>query len=112
MHKPKQKVSLLVNMVAPARVALYGGLAEYFDLQIVHGGAESNRDFWHEVEKTLPGARIERAWGWQVRISMKKNGRTLGRRYIHIVPNYNCQRVYDANLKRRTRRGVGSTPHE
>ena len=88
MHKPKQKLSLLVNMVAPARLALFRGLAEHFELQIVHGGTESNRDFWQEVESALHNATIRRAWGWQLPIISKKNGRTVDRRYIHIVPGY------------------------
>jgi len=84
----KQKVSLLVNIISPARIALYSGLAEHFDLQILHGGMESNRDSWHDLDRAVPCARTMRAWGWQLEIPRKKEGKPFDRRYIHVTPGY------------------------
>lgn len=84
----KRKVSLLINIIAPARVALYSGLAEHFDLQILHGGMESNRDSWHDLDKSVPRASTAHAWGWQVEIPRKEKGRAFDWRYIHITPGY------------------------
>lgn len=88
MPKKKKKVSLLVNIIAPARLALYSGLAEHFDLQILHGGRESNRDSWHDLDRALPNAQTRRAWGWQIVVPRKERGRPFDRRYIHITPGY------------------------
>lgn len=88
MPKKKKKVSLLVNIIAPARLALYSGLAEHFDLQILHGGTESNRDSWHDLDRALPNAHTTRAWGWQIVVPRKERGRPFDRRYIHITPGY------------------------
>ena len=84
----KRKVSLLVNIISPARLALYSGLAEHFDLQILHGGMESNRDSWHDLDRAVPSARTVRAWGWQLEIPRKKEGKHFDRRYIHVTPGY------------------------
>jgi glycosyltransferase involved in cell wall biosynthesis len=88
MSSMKRKVSLLINIISPARLALYSGLAEHFDLQILHGGTESNRDSWHDLDHAVPRARIAHAWGWQVEIPRKKEGKPFDRRYIHITPGY------------------------
>ncbi|MGC2333805.1 MAG: glycosyltransferase family 4 protein [Candidatus Acidiferrales bacterium] len=88
MPKTKQKVSLLINIISPARLVLYSGLAKHFDLQILHGGTESNRDSWNDLDKAVPCAQTTRAWGWQVEIPRKNEGKPFDRRYIHITPGY------------------------
>jgi glycosyltransferase involved in cell wall biosynthesis len=88
MSNTKRKVSLLINLIAPARLAVYSGLAEHFDLQILHAGMESNRDSWHDLDKAVPNARTTRAWGWQIEVPRREGGRPYDRRYIHITPGY------------------------
>ncbi len=82
------KVALLVNMIAPARLPVYSGLASHFDLLVLHGGSESNRDSWHGMEKSLPEAQVVKAWGWQISIPRRQNGQVFDRRYIHITPGF------------------------
>ena len=65
------KVALMVNIVAPSRVALYSGLAEHFNLLLLHGGTESNRESWDDVGKKIPNADVRRAWGFQIRKMQK-----------------------------------------
>jgi glycosyltransferase involved in cell wall biosynthesis len=82
------KVALLVNMIAPARIPLYSGLASRFELLVLHGGTESNRDSWRDMEKALPGAQVIKAWGWQISIPRRQNGQIFDRRYVHITPGF------------------------
>jgi glycosyltransferase involved in cell wall biosynthesis len=82
------KVALLVNMISPARIPVYAGLAEAFELLILHGGSEPNRDSWRNVEGLLPGARIAKAWGWQIPITSRKNGQAFDVQYLHFNPGY------------------------
>lgn len=87
MH-PKKKLALMINIIAPARLALYAGLADHFDLQISHGGTESNRDSWRATDEKLPNARVQRARGWQISLPRKEKGKQFDRRYVHITPGY------------------------
>jgi hypothetical protein len=41
---------MLVNMIAPARIPVYSVLAAQFDLLLLHGGTESNRDSWRDLD--------------------------------------------------------------
>ena len=84
----RPKLALLLNIVAPVRIALYSGLAKHFDLLLLHGGAECNRDGWHGVEQILTDARIVKAWGWQVRLTRREKGQVFDYRYLHITPGY------------------------
>ncbi len=84
----KSKLCLLVNMISPARIPLYSALAEHFDLLLLHGGTESNRDGWREAEKSLANARVRRAWGCQVPLIRKERGKAFDREYLHITPGY------------------------
>jgi glycosyltransferase involved in cell wall biosynthesis len=88
MTAVKPKLCILLNMIAPARVRLYSALAEHFELLVLHGGTEGNRDTWRHVGKTLPNATIVRAWGWQIPIIRRERGQFFDRRYIHITPGY------------------------
>jgi len=88
MPSRKKKLSLLINIIAPARLALYSGLADHFELQISHGGTEGNRDSWQALDEKLPNARVRRAWGWQISLPRKENGKQFDRRFIHITPGY------------------------
>jgi glycosyltransferase involved in cell wall biosynthesis len=82
------KVALLVNMIAPARIPVYSGLAARFELLVLHGGTESNRDSWRDMERALPDSQVVRAWGWQISIPRRQNGQVFDRRYIHITPGF------------------------
>jgi len=84
----KIKVALLINMISPARIPLYSSLAEAFDLLILHGGTERNRDSWEGAEKSLPKARIVRAWGWQIPFTRKQDDQAFDEQYLHVNPGY------------------------
>ena len=84
----KSKLALLLNMISPARLGLYSALADEFDLMILHGGIEANRDSWKDVEKALPNARVVRAWGWQIHHSKKLRGESFDEKYIHVTPGF------------------------
>jgi glycosyltransferase involved in cell wall biosynthesis len=84
----RPKLALLVNIISPARIPLYDGLAAHFDLLLLHGGAESNRDTWDDVGGMLPEARVVKAWGWQIRLARKVKDATFDYRYLHIRPGY------------------------
>jgi glycosyltransferase involved in cell wall biosynthesis len=84
--KKKTKVALLTNMIAPYRIPLYSVLGDEFDLLVLHGGKEANRDSWIGIEKALPNARIVRAWGWQIRHIKKLQGEVFDEKFIHLTP--------------------------
>jgi len=84
----KIKVALLVNMISPARISLYGRLAEAFDLMVVHGGTERNRDAWSEFENALSGANVARAWGWKIPFARRQHGKAFDEQYLHINPGF------------------------
>ena len=84
----KTKVALLVNMISPAKVPLFSLLADAFDLLILHGGTERNRDSWREFESALPHATVIRAWGWQIPFSRRQNGQAFDEQYLHVNPGY------------------------
>jgi len=83
---PKTKLALLLNMLSPARLGLYSFLANEFDLLILHGGKEANRDSWNGVEQALPNARIVRAWGWQIHHTKKLNGKVFDEKFVQVNP--------------------------
>jgi glycosyltransferase involved in cell wall biosynthesis len=85
---PKAKVALLLNMIAPARLGLYSFLAEQFDLLVLHGGTEANRDSWHNMDKELPNAQVVRARGWQIQYGKKVSGVVFDQKFIHITPGF------------------------
>jgi glycosyltransferase involved in cell wall biosynthesis len=82
------KLALLTNAIAPARIPLYQGLASSFDLVVLHGGTESNRDSWHDLGNMLPNAKVKRAWGWKIRTAKTENGEIVDYRYFHLTPGY------------------------
>jgi glycosyltransferase involved in cell wall biosynthesis len=84
----KAKLALLVNMISPARIPVYAGLAEEFDLLLVHGGREPNRDSWQDHGYRLPGARVVKAWGWQIPVRRRQNGQAFDELYIHFNPGF------------------------
>ena len=87
-NQRQSKIALLINMISPARIPLYAGLAASFDLLILHGGTERNRDSWRDVHAMLPGAKIVKAWGWQIPISRREKGQTFDEQYFHFNPGY------------------------
>src|SRR5215813_9647403 len=75
-------------MLSPARLGLYSLLADEFDLLILHGGKEANRGSWDGHEETVSGARVVRAWGWQIRQTKRLEGKVFDEKFIHITPGY------------------------
>jgi len=82
----KLKLALLTNIIAPYRVPLFSYLADQFDLLLLHGGREANRESWGSLEGALPNAKVVRAWGWQIRHARKVNGKVFDEKFIHITP--------------------------
>jgi glycosyltransferase involved in cell wall biosynthesis len=88
MPTPRLKLALLVNMIAPARIPVYSALATHFDLLLLHGGTESNRDSWRDPGTTLASVRIVKVWGWQIPTIRKEKGQAFDKQYMHITPGY------------------------
>jgi glycosyltransferase involved in cell wall biosynthesis len=89
MRKTNQhRLAILTNMVAPARMPLFSGLAEHFDLMVLHGGIESNRDSWKEGGAIIPNAKVIKAWGWQIPVARRENGQIFDNLYLHVTPGY------------------------
>jgi glycosyltransferase involved in cell wall biosynthesis len=84
----KTKVALLLNIIAPSRLRLYSVLTDQFDLLILHGGKEANRDSWNGLDQVVPGARVVRAWGWQIRYARKVAGNVFDEKFIHLTPGF------------------------
>jgi glycosyltransferase involved in cell wall biosynthesis len=84
----KRKLALLTNMIAPYRLPLYSALADQFDLLLLHGGKEANRDSWSSLEGAFLKARVVRAWGWQIRHAKKVHGELFDEKFIHVTPGF------------------------
>jgi glycosyltransferase involved in cell wall biosynthesis len=84
----KRKLALLTNMIAPYRLPLYSVLADQFDLLVLHGGKEANRDSWSSLEGASLKARVVRAWGWQIRHAKKVHGEVFDEKFIHVTPGF------------------------
>jgi glycosyltransferase involved in cell wall biosynthesis len=82
----KLKLTLLTNIISPYRIPLFSFLADQFDLLLLHGGREANRESWGSLESALPNAKVVRAWGWQIRHARKVNGKVFDEKFIHITP--------------------------
>lgn len=82
----KTKLALLTNIISPYRLPLFSVLADQFDLLLLHGGREANRDSWSGLEESLPNARVVRAWGCQIRHAKKVNGEVFDEKFIHLTP--------------------------
>jgi glycosyltransferase involved in cell wall biosynthesis len=85
---PKRKLALLLNIIAPARLRLYSFLADHFDLLILHGGTEANRESWSGLEEAIPNARVVRAWGWQLPQAKKVDGEVFDEKFFHVTPGF------------------------
>lgn len=86
--KSKLKLALMVNMIAPYRIPLFSVLANEFDMLLLHGGREKNRDSWIGVEAALPKAKVVRAWGWKVPYAKKVWESVFDDRQVQIMPGY------------------------
>ena len=75
-------------MIAPSRLRLYSILADEFDLLLLHGGKEANRDSWSGLEQALPNARVVRAWGWQIHQTKQVGGELFDEKFIHVTPGF------------------------
>ena len=88
------KLALLTNIIAPYRLPLFSLLADQFDLLILHGGEEANRDSWRNLEEALSEAKVVRAWGWQMRLTKKVNGGVFDEKFIHLTPGLAWHLLY------------------
>jgi glycosyltransferase involved in cell wall biosynthesis len=84
----RRKLALLTNTIAPYRIPLYSILGEQFDLLVLHGGREANRDSWGNPEDILSNAKVLRAWGWQIPFKQKLDGKVYNERLFHITPGF------------------------
>jgi glycosyltransferase involved in cell wall biosynthesis len=82
----KTKLALLTNMIAPHRLPIYSFLGNEFQLLILHGGREANRESWRNCEESLSNAEVVRAWGWQIPHKTKVNGKVFEEKFLHINP--------------------------
>jgi glycosyltransferase involved in cell wall biosynthesis len=78
----------MVNVIAPSRLAFYSGLAEHFNLLLLYGGNESNRESWDDVGRKIRNADVRRAWGFQIQKVQKANGKAFNPRFLHITPGF------------------------
>jgi glycosyltransferase involved in cell wall biosynthesis len=84
----KPRLALLVNVVAPYRVAVYRALAARFDMHLVVSGAEGNRSTWDDARRSLPELRVSRAWGLTLRWNARGRAGVFDHRYLHLNPGY------------------------
>lgn len=75
-----------MNLVPPARVALYESLARALDLVILHGSMEANRASWRYLRVSSASSR--RVAGWQSSINKRESGRVADTWFLHIEPGY------------------------
>ena len=80
------RLAVLTNMIAPYRLPIYSVLANQFNLLLLHGGKEANRDTWSGLEAALPNAKVVRAWGWKLRHARKINREVFDEKFIHVTP--------------------------
>lgn len=84
-NNDKPKLCLLTNIIAPSRLSMLRRLAEVFELVVLHGGMESNRD-WPLL--TVEKAYVKRVNGWQVRRNRYVDGQIYDSWFVHIEPEY------------------------
>ncbi|MFN0181699.1 MAG: glycosyltransferase [Gemmatimonadales bacterium] len=90
----RPRVALLVNLVAPYRVALYDEMARAVDLTVLYSGHEDNRVGWEGAHRGLIRARARRVWGWVVKRTRPTvgappvAGECLDAGYLHVSPGY------------------------
>ena len=84
----RRKLALLTNTIGPYRLPLYSVLGDQFDLLVLHGGKEANRDSWGNPEDILSNAKVVRAWGWQIPFKQKLDGKVYNERLFHITPGF------------------------
>jgi len=81
--KRKEKLALLLNMVAPYRLPIYEALTEEFDVLALQGGIEPNRN-WSENA----GTRLKVRRVWTLQINLRKKSGVAGivdRTYVHLT---------------------------
>src|SRR5215475_13402923 len=84
----RKKVALLTNTIAPYRLPIYSVLGDEFELLVLHGGTESNRKSWGNLESILSNVTVVQAWGWQIPFKQKLNGKVYNDRLFHITPGF------------------------
>lgn len=58
MPGPKKRLAVLVNVIAPYRVPIFGVLAETFDTLVLHGGSEPNRTWTVNLPQNIKARRV------------------------------------------------------
>lgn len=83
-YEPRQRLAIMVNVVAPYRLPVYEYLARSFDVFVLHGGAESNRA-WEEASSRNPHLRIKKTWSFKLNAKKKiKSGGVQDQQFIHF----------------------------
>ena len=75
-------------MLAPSRIPVYAGLSAHFDLLVLHGGTESNRDSWHDLEQCLAQRASHSSLGLANSNRANVKGQVFDKQYMHITPGY------------------------
>jgi len=70
------------------RLPLYSVLGDQFELLVLHGGKEANRDSWGSPDYVLSNAKVVRAWGWQIPFKQRLNGKVFNERLFHVTPGF------------------------
>jgi glycosyltransferase involved in cell wall biosynthesis len=82
--KPKKRLAILINVVAPYRLPIYEYLNEHFNLQVFCGKREGNRS-WVLIPSA--GMNIQEAWGWVFPLTSKTGvDGVRDTHYVHINP--------------------------
>jgi len=88
MSNCRPRLVILTNIIAPARIPLFSGLADHFEVVVLHGGTESNRESWKEIGTGSSKFASVKAWGWQIRTARRENGQIFDKLHFHITPGY------------------------
>lgn len=85
----KPEVAILTNLIAPYRLPLYQMLAsDHFQLSVLYSGWEDNRDFWQLKHPQDNQIGVKKAWGFSIKIPLKKHRQLFDYWYLHINPGY------------------------
>jgi glycosyltransferase involved in cell wall biosynthesis len=82
-RRPRKKVAVLVNIVAPYRLPIYRGLAARFHTTVFHGGREGNRGTWEAPKESRDGLHFREAGGFTIPYGVGKGG-VYDLKYLHL----------------------------
>ncbi|MRR54301.1 MAG: glycosyltransferase [Deltaproteobacteria bacterium] len=87
----KQRLAIMLNIVAPYRIPILVQLSRKFDATILISGGESNRREWDEYVSRLKekyGLLVKQVAGYTFTLPKKKNNFSWDNKYLHINPGY------------------------